>query len=70
MGKNRIKNLRDITVNGLDYKWLVESTEHGNKLKIWLDKNTLLHEAYLHEESITSGTVAEIIDEINRATIG
>jgi hypothetical protein len=49
---------------------LVESTEHGKKLKIWLDKNTLLHEAYLHEESITSGTVAEIIDEINRATIG
>jgi hypothetical protein len=65
MGKNRIKKLRDITVDGKLYKWMVESVIDGKKLKIWEDKNTVFYEGILYGEEFTPSDVKEVIDDIN-----
>lgn len=40
--KNRYKHLRTITVNGKDYKWLVEKIDDGNLIKIWDNSKQLV----------------------------
>ncbi len=44
MGKSRRKQLRKITVGGIEYKWLVEDTNCscGLNLKIWDNKKKIL----------------------------
>jgi len=41
MSKNRIKNLRTITVGDVEYKWMYD----GN-LKVWKDKKVIYEEGY------------------------
>lgn len=71
MSKNRIKNLRNITVDGQEYKW-----QCVDCLKIWKDK-VLIYESYDYNGKfpkvtffdkdgiITPAIVAKIIKTIN-----
>ena len=43
-GKNRKKNLRNITIGERGYKWLVQLKEDGNHLKVWGDNKNLIKE--------------------------
>lgn len=67
MGKNRIKNLRDITVGGKSYKWMVDWSGIENdekRLRVWEDKNTVIHESMLKVDSVTPADVADIIESV------
>lgn len=64
MGKNRLKKLRDITVEGTDYKWYVRNVDgYGPVLKVWENKNTVLYEGDVPEMSVTPKYVSEKIKE-------
>lgn len=63
MGKNRIKNLRKITVNGHEYKWMVDFTGSEKRLRIWENKNTVIHNETLNVDSVEPSTVADIITD-------
>jgi hypothetical protein len=71
MTKNRIKGLRDITVDNQDYKW---SCVDG--FKIWKDKKLIFESGWYNEEKypevkyfrtkgITPGIVAKVIRQLN-----
>jgi hypothetical protein len=64
MGKNRIKKLRDITVEGKTYKWYVRHIDYyGPVLKVWENKNTVLYEGDVPDNNVTPSYVAEKIKE-------
>jgi hypothetical protein len=63
MSKNRIKKLRNITVNGHEYKWMVDFTGSEKRLRIWENKNTVIYSDTLKVDSIEPSTVADIITE-------
>jgi len=68
--KRRIKHLRDITVDGIDYKW---SAVDG--FKIWKDKQLIFKSGYDRNDysqveyfttnGITPGVVAKVIRQVN-----
>ena len=71
MRKNRIKGLRDITVDNQDYKW---SCVDG--FKIWKDKQLIYQSGWYNREKypnveyfgtkgITPGIVAKVIRQLN-----
>jgi hypothetical protein len=65
MGKNRIKDLRDITVGGEEYKWLVEyNREIGNKVKIWHNKK-VIWDKVIQEDEITPSIIKDTIEGVN-----
>ena len=71
MGKNRIKGLRDITVDNQDYKWSCV-----DRFKIWKDKKLIFESGWYNREKypnvcyftrsgITPGIVAKVIRQLN-----
>jgi hypothetical protein len=67
MGKNRINNLRTITVDGNEYKWLVEDDGEDLNLKIWYNK-AIFYSGNIYEDKITPAVVRDTIEEITLFT--
>ena len=72
MSKNRIKTLRDITVDDEDYKWMIN---HGD-FKIWKNKKLIYENGwrsdekypqvyYNYDDGITPRVIAKIIRLVN-----
>lgn len=72
MGKNRIKSLRTINVDGIEYKWLFD--DYG-WLKIWKDKKIVYEDGFnkgysqvsynLVDDQMTPEVVAKVIRLVN-----
>jgi uncharacterized protein YjhX (UPF0386 family) len=69
--KRRIKHLRDITVDGIDYKWSAVDV-----FKIWRDKKLIFESGWYNRDKypeveyfttngITPGVVAKVIRQLN-----
>ena len=67
MKKNRKKKLRNISVKGVNYKWLFEAykyPEYGKyegRLKVWHGNDQIIFEEYIGDEPMTPSYVSEAI---------
>mgnify|MGYP001605685141 FL=1 len=63
MSKNRIKNLRSIKVDNIDYTWM-----YDGGIRIWKDKKIVYDgfpKPYMDASSATPGMIAKIVRVIN-----
>ena len=68
--KNRNKNLRNITVNGVGYKWAINNYncdgDWGYNVRIWDSNGNILYDEIHHDRSIKPKTISEIIKRRNQ----
>ena len=63
--KNRIKKLRKITVDGQEYKYLIEGSRKERTISIWKNKVSFLVRDFRLTE-ITPSFIEELIREKNK----
>ena len=65
---NRVKRLRNITVNGVDYKWLTSNWncdgDYNYQVSIWDQSKILVYREIHGNVAVTPKTVRDIILEL------